>query len=66
VAGFDGGDGLVGEFVAALVVGVAGVAFDPVPVDFVMRGGEEAGSKLDKATKLGVKILNEGEFRAML
>jgi hypothetical protein len=39
VAGFDGGDGFVGEFVAAFVVGVAGVAFDPVPVDFVMGGG---------------------------
>jgi DNA ligase (NAD+) len=28
--------------------------------------GEDAGSKLDKATKLGVKILTEAEFRAML
>ena len=36
VAGFDGGDGFVGEFVAAFVVGVAGMAFDPVPVDFVV------------------------------
>ncbi len=39
VAGFDGGDGFVGEFVAAFVVLVAGVAFDPVPVDFVVGGG---------------------------
>ena len=31
-----------------------------------LLAGEEAGSKLDKATKLGVKILNEEEFRAML
>lgn len=28
--------------------------------------GEEAGSKLDKATKLGVKIITEPEFRAMI
>jgi DNA ligase (NAD+) len=28
--------------------------------------GEEAGSKLEKAKKLGVRILNESEFRKML
>ena len=66
MAGFDGGDGFVGEFFAALVFSVSGVAFDPVPVDIVMGAGEDAGSKLDKATKLGVKILTEAEFRAML
>jgi NAD-dependent DNA ligase len=33
--------------------------------DFVVAG-EEAGSKLDKAQKLGVKIIDEKEFRAML
>ncbi len=33
--------------------------------DFVLAG-EEAGSKLDKAQKLGVKIINEKEFLAML
>jgi len=31
-----------------------------------LLAGEDAGSKLDKATKLGVKILTEAEFRAML
>jgi DNA ligase (NAD+) len=31
-----------------------------------LLAGEEAGSKLDKATKLGVKILTEPEFRGML
>ena len=66
VARFDCGGGCVGEFFAAFVVGVPSAAFDPVPLDIVMGGGEEAGSKLDKATKLGVKILTEAEFRAML
>ncbi|PYI91403.1 MAG: DNA ligase (NAD(+)) LigA [Verrucomicrobia bacterium] len=28
--------------------------------------GEEAGNKLEKAKKLGVRVLNEGEFRKML
>ncbi|WP_395748717.1 NAD-dependent DNA ligase LigA [Prosthecobacter sp.] len=31
-----------------------------------LLAGEDAGSKLDKATKLGVKIVSEAEFRAML
>jgi DNA ligase (NAD+) len=31
-----------------------------------LLAGADAGSKLDKATKLGVKILSEAEFRAML
>lgn len=31
-----------------------------------LLAGEDAGSKLDKATKLGVKIVTEVEFRAML
>lgn len=31
-----------------------------------LLAGEDAGSKLDKATKLGVKIITEGEFRAIL
>lgn len=33
--------------------------------NFVLAG-EEAGSKLDKAQKLGVKIITEDEFKAML
>ncbi len=33
--------------------------------DFVVAG-EEAGSKLDKATKLGIKIIDEQEFLKML
>ncbi|MBR5785929.1 MAG: NAD-dependent DNA ligase LigA [Clostridia bacterium] len=33
--------------------------------NFVLAG-EEAGSKLDKAQKLGIKIINEEEFKAML
>jgi DNA ligase (NAD+) len=31
-----------------------------------LLAGEDAGSKLDKATKLGVKIVTEAEFRALL
>lgn len=31
-----------------------------------LLAGDEAGSKLDKASKLGVRILNEPEFRKML
>ncbi len=31
-----------------------------------LLAGEDAGSKLDKATKLGVKTVTEAEFRAML
>jgi DNA ligase (NAD+) len=33
--------------------------------DFVLAG-EEAGSKLEKAQELGVKILDEAEFLKML
>jgi DNA ligase (NAD+) len=31
-----------------------------------LLAGEDAGSKLDKATKLGVKIVTEAEFRGMI
>ncbi len=31
-----------------------------------LLAGEEAGSKLDKATKLGVKVLTEPEFHTLL
>jgi DNA ligase (NAD+) len=31
-----------------------------------LLAGEEAGSKLDKAQKLGVKVLNEEEFRKLI
>ncbi|MFZ2280294.1 MAG: NAD-dependent DNA ligase LigA [Prosthecobacter sp.] len=31
-----------------------------------LLAGEDAGSKLDKATKLGVKIVSEAEFRGMI
>ena len=44
MAGFDGGDGFVGEFVATFVLGVPGVAFDPVPLDLVLGGGGIEGA----------------------
>jgi DNA ligase (NAD+) len=31
-----------------------------------LLSGEESGSKLDKAKKLGVKVINEAEFRQMI
>ena len=32
----------------------------------LVLAGEEAGSKLEKAKKLGVKIIDEDEFKTML
>ncbi len=32
----------------------------------MVLAGENAGSKLDKATKLGIKIITEGEFEALI
>ena len=32
----------------------------------LVLAGEEAGSKLEKAQKLGIKIIDEAEFKAML
>ena len=32
----------------------------------IVLAGEEAGSKLDKANELGVKIIDEEEFRGMI
>ena len=34
--------------------------------DFVLRRRASPGSKLDKAKELGVKIINEAEFRKMV
>ncbi len=42
--GFDFGDGFVGEEVAAFVAGVASVAFDPLPLHFVLCYGEVKGA----------------------
>ena len=32
----------------------------------MVLAGEDAGSKLEKAQKLGIKIIDENEFKAML
>ena len=32
----------------------------------IVLAGEDAGSKLDKAQKLGIKIIDENEFKSML
>ena len=32
----------------------------------LVLAGEEAGSKLEKAKKLGIKVIDEATFRAML
>jgi DNA ligase (NAD+) len=52
---------------SALIRGAGGDVSSSVSknTDFVLAG-EEAGSKLEKAQKLGVRILNEGEFRELI
>ncbi len=55
------------EAVAEMVRAQGGKVTDSVSkkTTYVLAG-EEAGSKLDKAQKLGVRVLDEAEFRAML
>lgn len=50
-----------------IIEGFGGKTYESVSkkTDYVLAG-EEAGSKLDKARQLGVKIIDEAEFRKMI
>lgn len=55
------------EEIAELIIARGGKVSGSVSkkTNYVLAG-EETGSKLEKAQKLGVKVLSEGEFRTML
>jgi DNA ligase (NAD+) len=55
------------EEIAELIIGRGGKVSGSVSKKTsYLLAGDEAGSKLDKAKELGVRVLNETEFRKML